>query len=390
MLETNAFTTSIHLRYTTHGYVTEFVCDIKVLKDPLNTYYMGIGFEGGYFGIQTKTKTERWINYSVWNGKNGVKPILKESGGPEVVWRYFNHEGSGIQTHRVYYWGTNVTQRLWVAVRRSTEGNAIYSGYFLINGQWTLIARIERPGHAPYLTNIHSFLENFGVGNNMMRKAKYSNLIYKVENDKNWYIVNQAMATNAPPTNSDDSWLHSVQYDGFTMEIDGKTGTKTQSNMLTLPRRQRLVPDLTDSIIEVQYCLHSFVVKKAAGQGVKEWFFWTGIEGTNSVIHVANYTVDTAKHNVEDKIGECYQVAISSKQATTFTLSADGFQHDSSNKDPLGKASHVVSWDGNEKGLQNGQFDGGNGQYEYTVKYTLQYSQLSNPVYKGEDVQPPN
>jgi hypothetical protein len=192
---------------------------------------MAIGFDGGYFGIQTKTENERWINYSVWNGEGGAPKLVEK--GPNVTARSFDHEGSGIQTHREYFWKTGVPQSFMVTVKRSQEGNAIFSGYFMINGEWNLMASIERPGHSPYLTHLNSFLENFGEGNSHMRKARYSNIFYQLKGSQEWHPVQEAVTSNAPQTNPDDSWDHTVDSKGFVMEIDGKTGTKTRTKSLT-------------------------------------------------------------------------------------------------------------------------------------------------------------
>jgi hypothetical protein len=233
ILKTDAFTTSIHLNYQPKGDVTAFQCQITVLPnmDPVNTFYMAIGFEGGYFGIQTKAEDERWINYSVWDGDGGAAKLIEK--GPDVIQRAFSHEGSGIQTYRVHFWETDVPQSFMVTVKPSQEGHAVFSGYFLINGKWNLMASIERPGHSPYLTNVHSFLENFGKDNSHMRQARYSNIFYQLKGTQEWHPVKEAVTLNAPQTNPDDSWNHSVDSKGFVMEIDGKTGTKTRRKRLT-------------------------------------------------------------------------------------------------------------------------------------------------------------
>jgi hypothetical protein len=391
MLQSNAFTTSIHLRYKTKGNVTAFQCQITVLMDPVKTYFMGIGFDGGYFGIQTKTEKERWINYSVWNGNKGAVPLLMDK-GLNVIHRNFSHEGSGIQTHLVHHWETNVPQCLMVTVKRSDEGHAIFSGYIVINKKWTLMARIKRPGHAPYLTSLNSFLENFGVGNDKMRKARYSSIFYKVQGSDKWHPVNEAKTSNAPQTNSDDSWNHSVQYNGFIMEIDGKTGTKTANKTLKLNSKVDY-RSVTDTVpppgnINVEYCLDTFIVKKAGSvkEEVNKWFFWTGIEGTDSVVHVESYNVHSISDIQQNTIGKCYGSVMSFEQASNITLLVDGFQYDSLINDPLGKGSYNVIWDGNlANGLQKGQFDGGNDQYRYTVQYSLQFSTSSNPTNEREN-----
>jgi hypothetical protein len=227
----DAFTTSIHLNYQTPPKVTAFQVQVTVPegKDLDKAYWVAVGFDKGYFGIQTKTKTERWINFSVWN-KVGAAKLDKK--GPGVVEQNFNHEGSGVQTHRSFFWKTGVPQSFMVTVRPSQSGSAVVSGFFLIDGKWELIASIERPGASPYLTGLHSFLENFGSDNSLMRKGRYSNLFYQEEGKEEWTPVTHALTHNAQPSHADDSWMHSVDDKGFVMEIDGKTKTRTTRSTL--------------------------------------------------------------------------------------------------------------------------------------------------------------
>jgi hypothetical protein len=92
---------------------------------------------------------------------------------------------------------------------------------------------IERPGHSPYLTDLNSYLENFGDDNSKMHKARYSNIFYQVQGSQEWHPVKDTVTSNDPQTNFDDSWNHTVDSKGFVMEIDGKTGSKTRRKKLT-------------------------------------------------------------------------------------------------------------------------------------------------------------
>jgi hypothetical protein len=226
----HAWTNSIQLSYQTPPKVTAFQVQVTVLEgmDPDKTYWVAAGFDGGYFGIQTKSKTERWINYSVWN-KAGAAKLEKK--GPGVIAQNFNHEGSGVQTHRSYFWQTGVPQSFMVTAKPGQSGSAVFSGYFLIDGKWELIASIERSGASPYLTGLHSFLENFGSEASMMRQGRYSNTFYQEEGKPEWKLATQASTSNrqsrnAPPSNAVDSWNHSVDDKGFLMEMYGKTKTR--------------------------------------------------------------------------------------------------------------------------------------------------------------------
>jgi len=62
---------SVHCNYSTHEQerIEWFYNEVTVPEgyDPVGTYAMAIGFHGGYFGIQTNSKNERRILFSVWS-----------------------------------------------------------------------------------------------------------------------------------------------------------------------------------------------------------------------------------------------------------------------------------------------------------------------------------
>jgi hypothetical protein len=344
--------------------------------DPDNTYFMAIGFDGACFGIQTKTDTERWINYSVWDGKGAPKPIER---GPRVISQSFYHEGSGMQTYRRYHWETAVPNRFMVTVENSKRGHAMFSGFFLIKSKWYLMASIERPGHSPYLTGLNSFLENFGVGNSKMRKARYSNVVYQVQGSEEWHPINEAETSNAPPTNSDDSWMHTVDSEGFVMEIDGKTETKTTSKIIKLnstsiggQQRPVIVQEPFVRNVLVVYCFQTLIINKTDTDeaGENEWHFWSGVQHTNNFADLINYPVPSQvreSNPVTKIIHHCNESIMSSEDAAKITLFADGYEDDFWFNDKLGKGFKDVTWDGDfTKGPEEGQFDGGNSNYKYT------------------------
>ena len=140
-------------------------------EDPPGSYFMANGFGEGYYGIQVKSATERWILFSVWSPFKTDDPesipeedrIQTLAKGVGVRVGAFGGEGSGGQSFLVYPWKAGVTYRFLNSVKPDGKGSTIYSAWFGEVGKdgWQLIARFQRPKTKKHLTGFHSFLENF-------------------------------------------------------------------------------------------------------------------------------------------------------------------------------------------------------------------------------------
>jgi hypothetical protein len=155
---------SVHMNYTTPANTEYFYNELTVPagQDPSGSYYMANGFGQGYFGIQVKSATERWVLFSVWDADNGAKTTLVKKGAG-VVDNGFDNEGSGGQTYLSYNWITGNTYRFITRARPDGAGSTDYSAWFYApeTGAWRFIATWKRPAISTYLTGAHSFLENF-------------------------------------------------------------------------------------------------------------------------------------------------------------------------------------------------------------------------------------
>lgn len=140
-------------------------------QDPPGSYFMANGFGEGYFGIQVKSPTERWILFSVWSPFATDRPAdIPESDritllakGPGVQVGEFGNEGSGGQSYLVYPWRAGTTYRFLTSVKPDGQGSTLYTAWFgeLGSEPWRLIAQFRRPKTDKHLTGFHSFLENF-------------------------------------------------------------------------------------------------------------------------------------------------------------------------------------------------------------------------------------
>ncbi|HEX5344396.1 MAG TPA: DUF5077 domain-containing protein [Duganella sp.] len=170
---------SVHMGYTTPANTEYFYNEMTIPtgQDPIGSYFMANGFSGGYFGIQVKSTTERWILFSVWDADSGAKTTLV-SKGAGVVDNSFGGEGTGGQSYLVYNWIAGNTYRFITRARPDGSGGTNFSAWFYApeTGVWRYIATWKRPATVTYLTSNHSFLENFIDTNGYTgRRVQYGN-----------------------------------------------------------------------------------------------------------------------------------------------------------------------------------------------------------------------
>jgi hypothetical protein len=170
---------SVHMGYTTPANTEYFYNEVTVPagQDTIGSYYMANGFGQGYFGMQVKSPTERWMLFSVWDADNGAKTTLVKK-GPGVVDNGFGGEGTGGQTYLSYNWVAGSTYRFITRVRPDGAGSTDYSAWFYAPelGSWRYIATWKRPATTTWLTGAYSFLENFIDTNGYLgRRVSFGN-----------------------------------------------------------------------------------------------------------------------------------------------------------------------------------------------------------------------
>ena len=155
---------SVHLGYTVPANTEYFYSEVTVPagQDAIGSYYMANGFNGGYFGIQVKSPSERWVLFSVWDADNGARTTLVNKGAG-VVDNAFGGEGTGGQSYLVYNWAAGSTYRFLTRVRPDGAGATDFSAWFFAPelGTWRYIATWKRPATTTYHAGVYSFLENF-------------------------------------------------------------------------------------------------------------------------------------------------------------------------------------------------------------------------------------
>lgn len=200
---------SVHLNYPLpKGRKIEYAySEITVPEggDPPGSYYMANGFGQGYFGIQVKSPTERWVLFSVWSPHHTDRPseipedkrivLLKKGEG--VRGGEFGGEGSGGQSVLVYPWKTGAAYRFLTAVKPDGKGSTVYTSWFGEAGkpEWKLIASFKRPQTDTYLTGFHSFLENFYDFNGHLGRRSLHGNQWVRDTEGQWHEITTARFT---------------------------------------------------------------------------------------------------------------------------------------------------------------------------------------------------
>jgi len=170
---------SVHLGYTVPANTEYFYNEVTVPtgEDKIGSYFMSNGFNGGYFGIQVNSASERRVLFSVWDADNGAKTTLVRK-GPNVTDNSFGGEGTGGQSYLLYNWVAGNTYRFITRILPDGAGGTDYSAWFYApeTGVWQFIATWKRPATTTYHAGVYSFLENFIDTNGYLgRSAQYGN-----------------------------------------------------------------------------------------------------------------------------------------------------------------------------------------------------------------------
>lgn len=200
---------SVHMGYTLPEEDIEyFYNEVTVPEgnDVIGSYFMANGFEGGYFGIQVNSPTERRVLFSVWSPYETQDPkdipeeyrIVKLRQGEGVHIGEFGNEGSGGQSYLKYNWKAGQTYKFLTHIRPDGKGNTLFTAYFYATDEnrWRLIASFLRPKTDTWYKRAHSFLENFIPAQGYLtRKVQFTNQ-WAVTTKGRWIEVTQGGFTN--------------------------------------------------------------------------------------------------------------------------------------------------------------------------------------------------
>ena len=170
---------SVHMGYTVPANTEYFYNEVTVPagEDKIGSYFMANGFNGGYFGIQVNSPSERRVLFSIWDADNGAKTTLVRK-GPNVVDNTFGGEGTGGQSYLLYNWAAGNTYRFITRALPDGAGGTDFSAWFYApeTNAWRFIATWKRPATTTYHAGVYSFLENFIDTNGYLgRSVQFNN-----------------------------------------------------------------------------------------------------------------------------------------------------------------------------------------------------------------------
>lgn len=227
---------SCHLDYQvpTEDTVEYYYNEIEVPEEGLAiaSYYMAIGFNGGYFGIQYGDPSEpRRVLFSVWSPYVTDNPdeipeddkIILNRKGKNVIAGEFGGEGSGGQSYLEYNWKTGTTYKFLLKGKPDGNGKTDFTAWIYIpeESEWRLIASFKKPKLSSYLFDFHSFLENFSPDHGFLqRSATYKN---------QWVRTKSGQWLKVEKTNFTVDGTHDAQ-----QRIDATGGTNTVGYFLKI------------------------------------------------------------------------------------------------------------------------------------------------------------
>lgn len=166
---------SVHLGYEgAEG--TAFYNEATVTDTAPGSYFMCVGWNTGYFGIQDQGldkdgKEKKVVLFSLWdNDKTDDKNATPESLRTKAVYHdpavrigRFGGEGTGGQSFFNYAWKKGETYRFMVKSRAVEGGRTEIAGFFYIpeTKTWKHLATFSAPNKNAHIHGMYSFVEDF-------------------------------------------------------------------------------------------------------------------------------------------------------------------------------------------------------------------------------------
>lgn len=129
--------------------------------DSGNTYWAhqwgyARGGEGGYAGLQQRSGTDKYLNFSIW----GASGWHSTAAGASC--QFFGHEGDGVQCAMPYAWVTGVTYAVSIERPDAMSWRAVITDSR--SGVTTAVATIVLPDDRGGISWLSEWVENFSQG----------------------------------------------------------------------------------------------------------------------------------------------------------------------------------------------------------------------------------
>lgn len=218
---------SIQLKYTLPSGVNSewFYNELTVPENGyrIGTYYMSNGFNGGSFGLQVNSTTDKKIIFMVTDNAGQKATIVRT--GTNVVNSVLNNFVTGGQSTLNYDWTSGTTYKFLTQGKPDGFGNTIFSAWFFATetSEWKFIASWKRPSVNGYLNNVYSSLEGTNSENSYsVRNARYYNQ-WARDNNGTWNeIKNAEFSGDATASNLERyDFEGGVSYSSFYLKSNG-------------------------------------------------------------------------------------------------------------------------------------------------------------------------
>ena len=170
----------------------EVVGTVTVRESQTCSYFMAIGFDGGYMGVQELRGGRKVGIFSIWDpGSTGIEAGAKADevsedrrakvtyADPRVNVDRFGGEGTGAKTMFDYAWKIDEPVAFRVVAEADGPDRTAYTGYIGSGTNEMKIATISRQRHGrpPAILFPHSFVEDFwrnGRSKGLVRRADFT------------------------------------------------------------------------------------------------------------------------------------------------------------------------------------------------------------------------
>lgn len=197
---------SVHLFYMPQVRQPESATVTMTVREAQkNSFYMALGWDCGYFGLQDYDGTHIFI-FSVWEPSDPSDYNAREKDVPEdqrakvlfaaenVVVERFEREGTGAKTFGDIAWKENEQVSFRVDAEPENDERMIFTGYIKIHGdtEWYKLASISticKDRRLRGVGNVHSFVEDFwrnGESAKVARAAEFRSIKTRAKGSERW------------------------------------------------------------------------------------------------------------------------------------------------------------------------------------------------------------
>ncbi|MBQ6457593.1 MAG: DUF3472 domain-containing protein [Kiritimatiellae bacterium] len=197
---------SVHLMYAPLARDADAAMVSTVVTEvQTNSYYMILGWDNGYCGLQDIDGIRAFI-FSVWEPGNPFDFTAKEKDVPEgerarvlfaaqnVTVERFQHEGTGAKTIAGLDWKQGERVTVKVEAKRDGDDRIAFSCFIRrgASAEWLHFATIStlcKPFGNALISNIYSFIEDFwrnGHSQTLSRRAEFFNVVTRSAATGEW------------------------------------------------------------------------------------------------------------------------------------------------------------------------------------------------------------